>query len=116
MANMLKTAKELRERRHRRVRGTVSGTAERPRLTVFRSNQGIYAQIIDDTTGNTLASASSLKETGSRTEKAKVVGEAVAKAAKAKGITKVVFDRGGFKYTGSIKMLADSAREGGLEF
>lgn len=116
MAYILKTKKDLKDRRHRRVRGSVSGTAEKPRLAVFRSNHAIYAQVIDDTAGATIASASSLKEKGSLTEKARVVGAAVAAAAKAKGVEAVVFDRGGFKYTGSIKMLADSAREGGLKF
>lgn len=116
MAHILKTKKDLRIRRHKRVRGTVKGTEARPRLAVFRSNTALYAQVIDDTKGTTLASASSLKEKGSRIEKAKAVGKAVAEAAKAKGITKVVFDRGGFKYAGSIALLADSAREAGLNF
>lgn len=116
MAHILKTKKELKDRRHKRVRGTVSGTAEKPRLAVFRSNTQIYAQVINDDTGTTLASASSLKGKGTLTEKAKTVGADVAKMAKDKGVTKVVFDRGGFKYIGVIKVLADSAREAGLEF
>jgi len=116
MAHILKTKKDSLKRRHRRVRGTVSGTSERPRLAVFRSNTAIYAQVIDDTAGTTLASASSLKGKGTLTEKAQAVGKAVAAAAKAKGISKVVCDRGGFKYTGSIKALAEAAREEGLEF
>jgi large subunit ribosomal protein L18 len=116
MAHILKTKEDLRKRRHKRVRGTVSGTAERPRLAVFRSNTAIYAQVIDDVAGNTLASASSLKQKGSSLEKAQAVGKAVAVAAKAKGISKVVYDRGGFKYAGSILALAESAREAGLEF
>lgn len=116
MAHILKTKKELKDRRHRRVRGKVAGTEAKPRLAVFRSNTGIYAQIINDDTSTTIASANSTKEKGSMTEKAKAVGKAVADAAKAHGVSKVVFDRGGFKYTGSIKALADSARESGLEF
>lgn len=116
MAHILKTKKDLRERRHRRVRGTVYGTEAKPRLAVFRSNAQIYAQVINDDASSTVASASSLKEKGSMTEKAQAVGKAVADAAKAKGVSKVVFDRGGFKYTGSIKALADAAREAGLKF
>jgi large subunit ribosomal protein L18 len=116
MAHILNTKKDLRKRRHARVRGNVAGTPERPRLTVFRSNTAIYAQVIDDTVGKTLASASSKNESGSMTEKARVVGQAVADMAKKAGVSKVVFDRGGFKYTGSIKALAESARESGLEF
>lgn len=116
MAHILNTKKDLRKRRHTRVRGKVSGTDARPRLAIFRSNTALYAQVIDDAAGRTLASASSLKEKGTRVEKAQAVGKAIAAAAKAKGVTKVVCDRGGFKYTGSIKVLADSAREAGLEF
>lgn len=116
MAHILKTKKDLRTRRHKRVRGKVSGSEARPRLAVFRSNTQLYAQVINDDAGTTVASASSLKEKGSMTDKAKAVGKAVADAAKAKGVSKVVFDRGGFKYTGSIKALADGAREAGLEF
>ncbi len=109
-----------RQRRHRRVRNQVSGTAERPRLDVFRSSKHIYAQIIDDVSGNTLVSASSLDDGfdahGGNVEGAKKVGEALAAKAKDKGIKQVVFDRGGYLFHGRVKALADSAREGGLEF
>lgn len=107
--------------RHARVRKKISGTPERPRLCVFRSLKNIYAQVIDDTTGTTLAAASSLdadlKENyGGNKEAAKAVGEAVAKKAIAAGITEVVFDRGGYVYHGRVAALAEGAREGGLEF
>lgn len=101
-----------RQRRSVRIRSRVVGTAERPRLAIFRSNKFVYAQIIDDAVGKTLASASNL---GNKLE-AKAVGEAVAKAALAKNIKQVVFDRGGYLYTGRIKALADGARAGGLQF
>ncbi|HVF53056.1 MAG TPA: 50S ribosomal protein L18 [Actinomycetota bacterium] len=106
------------QRRHRRVRKKVSGTPERPRLAVFRSSRHIYAQVIDDAGGRTLASASSLKDGAGKSPKdrAKAVGEAVAERAKAAGITAVRFDRGGFVYHGRIQSLAEGAREGGLEF
>ena len=107
---------KLRQKRHRRVRGKLSGTADRPRLNIFRSNTGIYAQVIDDVT---LASASTLdKEVskGTKTEQAIVVGKLVAERAVAKGISEVVFDRGGYLYHGRVKALADSARENGLKF
>ncbi len=112
-----KSKAEKRARRHRRIRASVRGTAERPRLSVFRSNRYMYAQLIDDDKAVTVASASS-KDLAKKTlmEQAKAVGERVAKDGKAKGVTKVVFDRGGFTYTGRIKALADAAREGGLEF
>lgn len=116
MAHILKTKKDLRERRHKRIRAKVVGTETRPRLTVFKSNTAIYAQLVNDETGVTVGSASSLKMKGALTEKAKEVGVAIAKVAKAKGVSAVVFDRSGFGYTGSIKALADSARAGGLEF
>ena len=114
---------ELRERRHLRVRKKVSGTTERPRLAVFRSEHHIYAQVIDDTAGQTLAAASSL-ETGVRGEHkyggnipaANAVGKLLGERAKEKGIGKVVFDRGGFAYHGRVAALADGAREAGLEF
>jgi large subunit ribosomal protein L18 len=108
----------LLERRRQRVRKHVSGTTERPRLSVFRSLKHIYAQIIDDSTGKTLASASStsLKIPGGNIDGAKAVGRAVAEKAKEKEITKVCFDRGGHQYHGRVKALADSAREAGLEF
>ena len=108
----------IRQTKHWRTRIKIKGTAERPRLAVFRSTQHIYAQIIDDTVGNTLVSASTLdvKVDGTKTDAAKAVGEAVAKKALEKGIDKVVFDRGGNLYHGRIKALADGAREAGLDF
>lgn len=112
-----KSRSAMRQVRHARIRKRVVGTAERPRLAVFRSNKHIYAQIIDDSAGHTLASAStaesSLKATG--VDGAKKVGEALAKRAVEKGIKAVVFDRGGFRYMGMVASLADGAREGGLE-
>ena len=111
---------KARIKRHMRVRNKISGTAECPRLNVFRSNTNIYAQLIDDINGVTLASASSLDKeitaNGGNKEAAKEVGKLVAKRAADKGITKVVFDRGGYVYHGKIKALADAAREAGLEF
>lgn len=118
-----KTRAQSRVRRHEHVRRTVSGTAERPRLNVYRSLAEIYAQVIDDTAGHTLAAASSIdhelraKMQGlKKSEQARLVGLAIAERARAKGIQKVVFDRGGFRYIGRVKALADGAREGGLEF
>lgn len=112
-----------RKRRHVRVRKKIVGTQERPRLNVFRSSNNIYVQVIDDTQGSTLASASTLDADvkksgihGGNTEAARKVGELVAKRAKEKGINQVVFDRGGYLYHGRIKALAEGAREGGLEF
>ena len=109
-----------RIKRHKRVRGKISGTAERPRLNVFRSNTNIYAQIIDDVKGVTLAAASSLDKeisgNGGNKEAAKEVGKLLAKKATDKGITDVVFDRGGYVYHGRVKELAEGAREGGLKF
>ncbi len=106
-----------RLRRHKRVRKTISGTAERPRLNVYRSLKNIYAQIIDDTTGTTLVSASSLDmEAGGNKDAAKAVGTLVAKKALEKGISEVVFDRGGYIYHGRVAALAEGAREGGLKF
>ena len=111
---------KARLKRHRRVRSKISGTPERPRLNVLRSNKHIYAQIIDDINGVTLASASSkdkgFEGRGSNVEAARKVGEAVAKNATAKGITEVVFDRGGYLYHGRVKELAEGARENGLVF
>ncbi len=116
--------RESRIRRHERVRKYVSGTKERPRLAVFRSIADIYAQVIDDSKGITIASASTIdhelkgkplaKKT--KTEQAKLVGSLVAERAQKKGIKKVVFDRGGFRYMGRVKALADAAREAGLDF
>ena len=112
-----KIVSSSRDRRRKRIRSKVIGTAERPRLSVFKSNAFIYAQIIDDETGVTLAAASSLKASkGTKTESSMKVGIEVAKLAKAAGISKVVFDRGGFNYTGRIRAIADGARQGGLEF
>ncbi len=109
-----------RLKRHTRVRGKISGTAERPRLAVYRSNAHISAQVIDDAAGVTLASASTYEKSfegiGSNKEAARAVGKLVAERAKAKGITAVVFDRGGYIYHGRVSELAEGAREGGLEF
>ena len=114
------TVREARIRRHRRVRKGVSGSAERPRLVVFRSNRGIEAQLIDDVAGKTLAAASSLGLTksfkGNKVAQAAEVGKALASAAKSAGVETAVFDRGGYLYHGRVKALADAAREGGLKF
>jgi len=112
--------KAIRRRIHSRIRRKLAGTTERPRLAVFRSVAHIYAQVIDDSQGKTLVSASSVdkggKTNGGNVAAAKAIGKAVAQKAKDKGITRVVFDRGGFAYHGRIKALADAAREAGLEF
>jgi large subunit ribosomal protein L18 len=114
------TKPEARARRHRRVRGKISGTAERPRLVVFRSNRGIEAQLVNDLEGRTLAAASwlHLKKSfkGSKTEQAAEVGKLLAANAKKAGVERVVFDRAGYLYHGRVKALADAAREGGLQF
>lgn len=110
------TNRELRKRRHARVRARVQGTKSRPRLAVFRSNRFISVQLIDDTAGATLAASHGRDFKGSQAVQAKAVGVAIAKAAKAKGIVAVVFDRGGYRYGGQVKALADAAREGGLAF
>jgi len=110
---------EIRRRIHTRIREKMSGTTERPRLNVFRSLNHIYAQVIDDQKGETIVSASSLAsklKTGGNVASAKEIGKAVAEAAVAKGIKRVVFDRGGYLYHGRVKALADAAREAGLEF
>lgn len=114
---------KARKRRHYRMRRNLAGTAERPRLNIFRSVEHIYAQVIDDETGTTLASASTIDKKLSgdlagkpKVDQAKAVGLAVAERAKAAGVSVVVFDRGGFRYHGRVKALADGAREGGLEF
>ena len=116
----MKKIVDPRVRRHRRVRKKVRGTAERPRLAVFRSANHIYAQVIDDVAGRTLAAASSieadLKGVGGNVDGATKVGTLVAERAKAAGIDRVVFDRGGFRYHGRVAALADAARSGGLEF
>ena len=112
------TKREARLRRHRRVRGKIAGTAERPRLLVFRSNRGISAQLIDDESGRTLAAASwkGVSADGSKTDQATAVGKALAEAAKKASIETCVFDRGGYLYHGRVKALAEGAREGGLQF
>ena len=114
---------KIRENKHRRLRHHLAGTPQRPRLAVFRSNNHIYAQIIDDTVGNTLVAASTVEkeikaslEKTNNVEAAAAVGTAIAKKALEKGITQVVFDRGGFIYQGKVQALADAAREAGLQF
>jgi large subunit ribosomal protein L18 len=112
------TVRQRRERRHKRVRKGVFGTAERPRLVVFRSNRGIAAQLVDDVEGKTLAAASWLDKRdakGSKSDQAAEVGKLLAQNAKKVGIQRVVFDRGGYLYHGRVKALADAAREGGLD-
>ena len=116
---MSTSVREARLRRHRRVRGKVSGTAERPRLVVFRSNRGIFAQLVDDQAGRTLASATWLAHRGhkgTKTEQAAEVGKSLAAAAKQAGVERCVFDRAGYLYHGRVKALAEAAREGGLRF
>jgi len=117
------TRRQARERRHARVRKSVSGTAERPRLNVFRSATHIYAQVIDDRAGHTIAAASDLDKDlanavkdASKIDSAKAVGTAIAERAKAKGVGPVVFDRGGYQYHGRVRALAEAAREAGLGF
>jgi large subunit ribosomal protein L18 len=114
------TIREARLRRHRRVRGKVAGTAERPRLAVFRSNRGIFAQLVDDDAGKTLASAgwTTLPKSfeGDKQAQAREVGKALADAAAKAGVETAVFDRGGYLFHGRVKALADGAREGGLKF
>ena len=117
------TRAQARQRRHRRVRRNLEGTSVRPRLNVFRSLQHIYAQVINDEDGNTLVSASSLDpelreqmEGKNKTDQAKVVGKVLAERAKDQGIEQVVFDRGGYRYHGRVKALAEASREGGLDF
>ena len=117
---MATAVRDARLRRHRRVRGKVSGTAERPRLAVFRSNRGITAQLVDDASGQTIAAASWLdvKKSfkGNKSEQAAEVGKLLAEAAKKTGVESVVFDRAGYLYHGRVKALANAAREGGLKF
>jgi large subunit ribosomal protein L18 len=112
--------KEIRNRIHRRIRRKLAGTAERPRLAIFRSVAHIYAQVIDDAQGSTIVSASSVdkgaRTNGGNVAAAKTIGKLVAQRAQEKGIKKVVFDRGGYQYHGRVKALADAAREAGLEF
>ena len=112
-----KTGRDRRYKRHLRVRNKVSGTAERPRLVVFRSLKHIYAQLVDDTSSKTIATVSDLNiEQGKKAERAAEVGKLIAERAKTAGITRVVFDRAGYRYHGRIKAVADGARKGGLEF
>ncbi len=118
-----KTRSEARDRRHKRVRSRITGTPERPRLSIYRSLSEIYAQIIDDKAGLTLTSASTIDhdlrtsvDGMKKSEQARKIGQALAERAKAKGIKQVIFDRGGYRYIGRVKALADGAREGGLEF
>jgi large subunit ribosomal protein L18 len=120
---MKRTKEDIRSRIHRRIRKRMSGTAERPRLAIFRSQAHIYAQVINDETGTTVCTASSLDEglkkdlkRGATVAAAKAVGKLIADRAKEKKVERVVFDRGGFLYHGRIKALADAAREGGLQF
>jgi len=113
------SVRQARIRRHKRVRKNLSGTAERPRLVVFRSNRGIEAQLIDDVSGKTLAASSSLglkSFKGNKVDQAAEVGKTLAAAAKSAGVESAVFDRGGYLYHGRVKALADAAREGGLKF
>lgn len=119
----MRDKEELRQRRHHSIRKKIQGTPERPRLNVFRSLNNIYAQVVDDSTSATLASASTIDKdlkatvkSGGNIASAKLVGELIAKRAKEKGIEKVVFDRGGYQYHGRVKSLAEAAREAGLEF
>ncbi len=119
----MKNQLQGREKRHRRIRAKVNGSAERPRLNVFRSLKHIYAQLIDDENGQTLAAASTVEpgyreggKTGGNIDAAKAVGALVAQRAQEKGISRVVFDRGGWQYHGRVKALADAAREAGLQF
>ncbi len=119
---MALTKLQRRKRIKMRIRKSISGTKERPRMSVFRSNKGMYVQLIDDLNGQTLAAASSLKKKGedskqvNKTEDAKSVGKLIAEKSLEKGISKVVFDRNGYLYHGRVKALADAAREGGLKF
>ena len=116
MKHAPKTNRELRKRRHARVRATVKGTAERPRLAVFRSNRFVSAQLIDDTAGKTVAAAHGREFKGPQSAQAASVGAAIAEKAVKTGIKAVVFDRGGYRYGGQVKALADAARAGGLAF
>lgn len=115
---MTNTKTTSRKQRHRRVRGQVSGTLDRPRLSVYRSNRHMYAQLINDEAGETIAAASSLEmdSSGSLKDKAEAVGEAIAERGEEQGVNKVVFDRGGYDYGGRVAALADAARDNGLDF
>lgn len=115
--NTLKDSKnKKRQSRHKRIRAVVKGTAARPRLSIFQSNKFVSAQVIDDTAGVTLATAHGREFKGSQAVQAAAIGKAIAERAKAKGVTTVVFDRGGYTYAAKVKALADAAREGGLAF
>ncbi len=117
MKSITSKKKDQLTRRHARIRSQISGTAERPRLAVFRSNKFIYAQLIDDVAQTTLATATDAKmDKGTKSERSALVGADIAKKAQGKNITNVVFDRGGFAYTGRVKALADAARNAGLNF
>jgi large subunit ribosomal protein L18 len=124
MRTKYRKALTARERRHRRVRAKISGTAQRPRLNVFRSSAHMYAQVIDDIKGHTIVAASDLEETvreragdgADKSARARVVGEVIAERAREAGVDAVLFDRGGFLYHGRVKAVADGAREGGLKF
>ena len=116
MATTTSSKHELRTRRHARIRGRVQGTATRPRLAVYRSNRFVSAQLIDDALGKTVAAAHGREFPGAQSLQAKAVGEAIAKRAKEKGISAVVFDRGGYQYGAQVAALARAAREGGLAF
>lgn len=120
MPSTAKAARQRRERRHRTIRKRLSGSAERPRMNVFRSSTNVYVQLIDDVLGTTVAAASTrdadAPKTGSKVERARAVGQLTADRARAIGITRVVFDRGGYLYHGRVKAIADGARAGGLEF
>ncbi len=118
MKNKEIAKRQIKARRHKRVRSKIVGTAEIPRLNLFRSNKGLFVQLINDDSGTTIASASEreIKENKSKTDTAKEIGKLIAKKAQGESITKVVFDRGGYKYHGRVKAVAEGAREGGLEF
>jgi large subunit ribosomal protein L18 len=116
MKHSATTKQALRKRRHARVRARIKGTSARPRLAVYKSNRFVSAQLIDDTTGKTIAAAHGRQFKGSQSVQARAVGEAIAKAAKAKGVSAIVFDRGGYRYDGHVKALAEAARTGGLTF
>lgn len=119
MPAIAKMVRKRRERRHRRIRNKIAGTAERPRLNVFRSSANVYVQLIDDSKGHTVAAASTKEPNvggGTKTEEARKVGTLAAERAKSLGIQRVVFDRGGYRYHGRVKAVAEGARAGGLEF
>ena len=113
---MNRTKEQSRKRLHMRIRNKVSGTTERPRLSVYRSNKAIYCQLIDDLKGHTVAAATSIGLKGTKIEQATEVGKLIAERAKSNGIDTIVFDRGGYRYHGRVRSLADGAREGGLIF